>query len=134
MAISMPRWAANPQAVPPPDSGPTPPILSVSWAWADPSPAVISAAANTALRTFAIMSVFPPGIPAVRGCRGDRPLPAPPLGCSARGGGVKQGDPKGGHAGHTRGVDAARRGDLPRRVRALVTDAHGFGAHHGLDA
>src|SRR6266704_3059141 len=33
-ASSMPRWAARPQAVPPPDSGPMPPILTTSCACA----------------------------------------------------------------------------------------------------
>src|SRR5262249_12713431 len=56
--------------------------------------------------------------------------PTPALGCSATGPGVKQTAPKLGHGRYSQ-----REKRAPRALScASVTDAHGFGAHHGLDA
>src|SRR5258708_1190129 len=46
----MPRWAARPQAVPPPDSGPMPPTLITSWAAAAPANPITNAAPSAADR------------------------------------------------------------------------------------
>src|SRR5262245_23296598 len=113
MAISMPRWAARPQAVPPPERGPTPPIFRVSCAWAGLSPATISATPTAALSTFNFIDCFLRAF-LRESFVGEIGRYRPGLGCSARWPGVKQGAPKWRHARYSQrekpGAGAVRQG------------------------